>query len=163
MQSPPLSLVVEAPIVAPRLMPETLNGYWRPWKIRSPRPPPAPKINPPLVNTRLIVPVSACDAVERLAIATRPSTAPHISVRTVRAGFFIMVDLLLAFPSLYGYSTLSRTKCRNGESTGGAGCLDRPIETVAMRNPVEIIECAVERQISTVPAVPKVSPRSRSA
>jgi hypothetical protein len=46
-------------MVAPMLAPLTLKGYFLPWKVSVPWPPPTPTTNPALVNTTLTVPVSA--------------------------------------------------------------------------------------------------------
>src|SRR6185369_13474375 len=71
----PTSLVVEAPIVKPTLMPETVKGYFLPRYSRTPSPPPTPTMNPPLVKTTATCPVSARLGVAGPTDARNPNTA----------------------------------------------------------------------------------------
>src|SRR5689334_16738070 len=59
----PTNLVVDAPIVKPTLMPETVKGYLLPLRTRTPSPPPTPTMKPPLVKTTETWPVSAREGV----------------------------------------------------------------------------------------------------
>src|SRR6185369_9970805 len=72
----PTSLVVDAPIVKPTLMPDTVKGYFLPRYTRTPSPPPTPTMNPPLVKTTATCPVSARDGVLKpIAPASRATNA----------------------------------------------------------------------------------------
>src|SRR4051812_3368448 len=80
----PVSWLVDAPIVAPRLAPETLNGYCLPRNVSTPRPLPTPMMKPPLVNTTRTSPVSACDGDMKLAdIASPSNTARSVPLRQI--------------------------------------------------------------------------------
>src|SRR5436305_1809089 len=82
----PTSLVVEAPMVAPRLIPETVNGYRLPRNSSTPSPPPTPTMKPPLVNTTATLPVSAKLGVASPADVRKPSTATSV----IRVRLFVM-------------------------------------------------------------------------
>src|SRR3954451_7429135 len=88
----PTNLVVEAPIVNPTLMPETVNGYCLPRKVSTPLPPPTPTINPPLVKTTDTWPVSATLGVARPADDKIP----------IRAASIILVRYFLIAGFLFG-------------------------------------------------------------
>src|ERR1043166_5073296 len=82
----PTSLVVDAPIVAPRLMPETVNGYRLPRSSSTPSPPPTPRMKPPLVKTTATLPVSAKVGVASPADVNKPSRATS----AIRVRYFVI-------------------------------------------------------------------------
>src|SRR6185369_9064786 len=85
----PTSLVVEAPIVKPTLMPETVKGYFLPRYNRTPSPPPTPTMNPPLVKTTATWPVSARDGV------LKPATLASEAITAAQMATFLMTFVLL--------------------------------------------------------------------
>src|SRR4051812_10366271 len=112
----PTSLVVEAPIVKPTLMPETVKGYLWPRSSRTPSPPPTPTMNPPLVKTTATWPVSACDGVLKPALISRAVKATRMAtflMRFVSSGCY--ADLL---------SQYHREVAKHGEQNARYGVAD---------------------------------------
>src|SRR5215469_4565901 len=77
--------LVEAPMVKPTLMPETVNGWRWPRKYSTPSPPPTPTMKPPLVKTTRTVPLSARDG----EAAPKANNASKATARTRTICFLI--------------------------------------------------------------------------